>query len=161
MKNYLRVENRAAPHVRGKKRWYARQVEQDYYRVLPAAGVNASISDIAQWLKAQLGAQPEVLSPEVIETVSTPRIETKRDMRRKYWRKKLQRADYGLGWRIFDYDGEQLIYHSGWVKGFCAELAYSKKHNIGIGLLINGESSVGSRVVTHFWDEVLEQLETP
>ncbi|MDG3087841.1 hypothetical protein P7F88_17905 [Vibrio hannami] len=54
--------------------------------------------------------------------------------------------------------GEELVYHSGWVKGFSAELAYSKEHNIGIGLLINGESSVGSQVVTHFWDSVLKQL---
>ncbi|WED24866.1 beta-lactamase family protein [Vibrio sp. JC009] len=158
MQSYLHSDNRAAPHVRGKTRWYARKVELDYYRVLPAAGVNASISDMGQWLKAQLGGYPAVISPDVLETVSTPRIETKRDMRRKYWRKKLKRADYGLGWRIFNYGGEELIYHSGWVTGFSAELAYSKKHNIGIGLLINGESSVGSRIVTHFWDEVLKQL---
>lgn len=161
MKSYLRTDNRATPHVRGKKRWYPREVELDYYRVLPAAGVNASISDISQWLKAQLGGYPEVISPYVLDTVSTPRIETKRDLRRKYWRKKLKRADYGLGWRIFDYDGEELVYHSGWVKGFCAELAYSKKHNIGIGLLINGESSVGSRIVTHFWDQVQKQVNNP
>jgi beta-lactamase class C len=67
-------------------------------------------------------------------------------------------VDYGLGWRIFNYGGEELIYHSGWVTGFSAELAYSKRHNIGIGLLINGESSVGSQIVTHFWDDVLEQV---
>ena len=157
MKNYLRSSNRASPHVRGKKRWYPRKVEHDYYRVLSAAGVNASISDISQWLKAQLGSYPEVISPAVLNTVTTPRIETKRDLRRKYWRKKLKRADYGLGWRLFDYDGEPLVYHSGWVKGFCAELAYSPKHNIGIGLLINGESSVGSRIVTHFWDLLLAE----
>ncbi len=158
MQNYLRNADRASPHVRGKKRWYAREVEQDYYRVLPAAGVNASISDIAQWLKAQLGVYPAVIAPSVLKTVSTPRIETKRDLHRKYWRKKLKRADYGLGWRIFDYAGEELIYHNGWVTGFSAELAYSKKHNIGIGLLINGESSVGSRIVTHFWDELFKRI---
>lgn len=158
MQRYLDSDNRAVPHVRGKKRWYARSVEPNYYQVLAAAGVNASISDMSQWLKAQLGEYPAVISPSVIESVSTPRVETKREMSRKYWRKKLKRADYGLGWRIFDYDGEELIYHSGWVTGFSAELAYSKEHNIGIALLLNGESSVGSLVVTHFWDEVIKKV---
>ncbi|MGX9417927.1 serine hydrolase domain-containing protein [Vibrio sp. WJH972] len=159
MEAFLSNSNHATPHVRGKKRWYSREVEEDYYRVLPAAGVNASINDMAQWLKAQLGEYPEVISPAVLETVSTPRIETKREMTRKHWRKKLQRTDYGMGWRIFDYGGEELIYHNGWVTGFSAELAYSKKHDIGIALLINGESSVGSLIVTHFWDEVLKKVE--
>ncbi|MDG3087842.1 serine hydrolase [Vibrio hannami] len=105
MQGYLNNDNRAAPHVRGKNRWYPRKVKPNYYRVSPAAGVNASISDISQWLKAQLGGYPAVISPKVLETVTTPRIETKRDMTRKYWRKKLKRADYALGWRLFNYGG--------------------------------------------------------
>ena len=50
--------------MKGKNRWLTVQVLPNYYRVAPAAGVNASITDMAKWLKAQMVAEPMMLSAE-------------------------------------------------------------------------------------------------
>jgi beta-lactamase class C len=47
----------------------------NYYRVAPAPGVNASVLDMAKWLMAQLGANPAVVTPEIVETLITPRVQ--------------------------------------------------------------------------------------
>src|SRR5688500_4645857 len=43
----------AKPHVRGGGGWVSVDPKPTYYQVAPAAGVNASASDMAQWLIAQ------------------------------------------------------------------------------------------------------------
>src|SRR5690606_2207959 len=49
----------ARPHVRSRRGWVSLDAPKPtYYRVAPAAGVNASISDMAQWLIAQTGHRP-------------------------------------------------------------------------------------------------------
>jgi len=95
---YKEKENTAKPHIlrkrvkTGKKDpqgreireyvWRTVKVAPDYYKVAPAAGVNASISDLAKWLIANLGHKPEVLSPSLLAELTTPRIRTKKDLRR-------------------------------------------------------------------------------
>ena len=59
-------EDYAHPHVRGRKKWYTAKLKNNYYKVEPAAGVNASASDMVQWLKAQLGDYPNVLNDKVL-----------------------------------------------------------------------------------------------
>src|SRR3546814_4558905 len=51
----------ARPHVRAGGGWRSLTPKPTYYRVAPAAGVNASASDMAQWLVAQTGHRPDVL----------------------------------------------------------------------------------------------------
>src|SRR3546814_15264977 len=50
----------ARPHVRAGGGWRSLTPKPTYYRVAPAAGVNASASDMAQWLVAQTGHRPDV-----------------------------------------------------------------------------------------------------
>ena len=47
-----------------------------YYNVAAAGGINASITDMAQWLKAILGQRPNVISTKVLDDVFTPRVRT-------------------------------------------------------------------------------------
>lgn len=44
----------------------------------PAAGVNASASDMAIWLKAQLGQYPDVLSLDTLAKQTRPYTNTKK-----------------------------------------------------------------------------------
>ena len=163
-------ENTAKPHIlrkrikTGKKDkngnhirkyiWRTVKVEPDYYKVAPAAGVNASISDMAKWLIANLGHQPEVLSPALLTELTTPRIKTKKDLRRRHWRKYLTDAHYGYGWRIYQLDEMPIIYHSGWVAGFRADIGYSPESGIGFAVLINAESNVINKLTSQFWAKV-------
>ena len=66
LEDFIGNANHATPHERRRRVLRPTEVEANYYRVAPAAGVNASISDMAQWLEALLGERPDILPPEVL-----------------------------------------------------------------------------------------------
>jgi len=177
---YKEQENTAKPHIlrkrinTGKKDsqgnaikkyiWRTVKVEPDFYKVATAAGVNASITDLAKWLIANLGYKPEVLSSSLLTELTTPRIKTKKDLRRHFWRDHLTDAHYGYGWRIYQFNGYPIIYHSGWVAGFRADIGYSPELDIGFAIVINAESNAISKISSQFWLQASnlfdKQLET-
>lgn len=146
-------KNWARPHIAiSKNRWREGKVENNYYRFAPAAGVNASINDIAIWLRAMLGEYPDVIAPELIEEVTQPRVKTKRETYRRGWRAHLDDAHYGLGWRIYDFEGHKLAYHGGWVKGYRADVSFSPETGAGFAMLINAESNLINYTTAEFWN---------
>ncbi|MCK8121392.1 serine hydrolase domain-containing protein [Pseudoalteromonas sp. 2CM32C] len=147
--------NYALPHVRGKKRWYTAKLKKNYYKVGPAAGVNASASDMAIWLKAQLGHYPEVLSLDALSKQTRPYTRTKKEMYRRVWKKQLHEAYYGLGWRVYNYDNETLYYHSGWVQGYRSDLVVFPHLNIGFSLVLNAETGLINELTTEFINRLL------
>lgn len=166
---YKEQENTAKPHILRKriksgikdkqgrdiKRyiWRTVKVAPDFYKVAPAAGVNASINDLAKWLIANLGHKPEVLSPALLTELTTPRVRTKKDLGRRFWRDYLTDAHYGYGWRIYQFQGHSIIYHSGWVAGFRADIGYSPDLNIGFAMVINAESNTINKISSQFWSQ--------
>ncbi|KMT65780.1 serine hydrolase domain-containing protein [Catenovulum maritimum] len=169
IKPYISEKNVAKPHIlikrvkTGQKTadgkdikkhiWRTVKVKPDFYKVAPAAGVNASISDLAKWLIANLGYQPKVLSEALLTELTTPRIKTKRDLKKRYWREYLTDAHYGYGWRIYQFQDFPIIYHSGWVAGFRADIGYSPDLDIGFALLLNAETNATSKISTDFWSQ--------
>lgn len=158
MEGYQASENKAAPHVRGRTRWFERKVTPHYYHFPAAAGVNTTALDLSQWLIAQLGYRSDVMPDEVLAEIRQPRIRTVRDLRRRDWRQHLTNAHYGLGWRLYDLGEHSLVYHGGWVNGFRADIAYSPEHEIGLIVLINAESNVISEISTSFWADILPRM---
>lgn len=154
---FMANDNRAEPHVMSKGRWTTVTVLPNYYRVAPAAGVNASVQDMGKWLMAQLGANPDVISPEILNTVSEPRVRTPGDLYRKEWDRLLTDAHYGLGWRVYQLGDERIVYHSGWVSGYRADVAWSPTRNLGIVVLMNIEGSSINELTTHFWKLAFER----
>ncbi len=174
IEDFLKHQNTAKPHIlrkrikTGKKTragkdikkyvWRTVDVEPDYYKVAPAAGINASITDLSKWLIANLGNNPEVLSPALLNELITPRIKTRKDLRRRYWREYLTDAHYGYGWRIYQFNGHPIIYHSGWVAGFRADIGYSPELDLGFAVLINAESNVINKISSQFWAQAHQIL---
>jgi beta-lactamase class C len=158
---FINSPNHAMPHVLIKKgKWKTIRVKPNYYRIAPAAGVNASALDMGKWLMAQLGSHPDVLSPEVVDTLTRPRVKTNREKYRRYWKGMLTDAHYGLGWRIYQLGKHQLAYHSGWVSGYRADVAWSEKYNLGLAILLNEESNSINKLTTTFWKMAFATLET-
>ena len=149
--------NHARPHVKSRGQWRTVKVQPNYYRVAPAAGVNASVLDMAKWLMAQMGANPEVLAPPMVRTITDPRVATRRDLRRKHWRDILTDAHYALGWRVYRVGEHELVYHSGWVSGYRADIAFSEEYGLGLAILMNTEGSTISELSTDFWQRVFRQ----
>jgi beta-lactamase class C len=150
--------NHARPHVKSRGQWKTVAVKPNYYRVAPAAGVNASALDMGKWLSAQMGGQPGVLDPSVVATLTQPRVTTTRDRYREHWRDVLSEAHYGLGWRIYRLGEHEIAYHSGWVSGYRADIAWSASYGIGIAVLMNVEGSSINELTTTFWRMAFTQL---
>jgi beta-lactamase class C len=71
----------------------------------------------------------------------------------------LSDAHYGLGWRLYQLGDHEIAYHSGWVSGYRADIAWSEDHDIGIAVLMNVEDNTISELTTTFWQMVFDILE--
>jgi len=148
--------NLAYPHVRTRNGYVALNPHEGYYNVMPAAGVNASISDMEQWLLALLGQKPEMMPDTVLSSLSTPLIYTPLKWRyTRYW-KPFRDRYYSLGWRIYKYQGRKIVYHGGYIRGYRAEIAFCPQENVGIAFLQNSPNGLASRCVPAFFDLFLE-----
>ncbi len=148
----LSSNNRALPHIQRNGGWITAPIRDAYYNVPPAAGVNASIYDMAQWLRAMMGNFPQVVSEQTIREVTTPSIRSPRERWKHRWRDQVRDAYYGLGWRIYDYTGHKLVYHGGWIQGYRAEIGFMPEQKIGIAVLMNFESLVAIEFLPTFFD---------
>lgn len=150
--------NKALPHARYGGRYRPLPLNGRYYNTNPAAGVNASIADMAQFLLA-LGNAGK-LDPAVADTVFHPRIQS--PLRWIYLRRwdKVESKEYALGWRIIGYHGLKIAYHGGYVQGYKAEIAYCPEEDLGIAFLTNSPNRVASEIVPLLLDLYVEHFPT-
>jgi beta-lactamase class C len=144
--------NKAMPHGRTATGYRTLPLNDRYYNTNPAAGINASISDMGRFLAALTANDPALLDPAIPDTVLSPQIIS--PLRRVYLRRwtGVESKYYGLGWRIIGYNGRQIAYHGGYLSGYRAEIAVCREEGIGIAYLSNSPGSVGSEVVPAFLD---------
>lgn len=145
----------ARPHVRSRNGWAALNPKPTYYRVAPAAGVNASAADMAQWLLAQTGHRPDVLSRPLLATLHAPLVSTPGELRSGWRRERLNAAGYALGWRVFDYRGHTVVFHAGAVQGYRGLLALLPERDLGVSISWNGESPLPSGLLPTVIDAAL------
>jgi beta-lactamase class C len=153
LNGYLRSPNRALPHVRWKKSWGRADVTENYYRIAPAAGANASIADMSQFLLAQLGTRPDILPGLVLNQLHA-RITKNTPAQNHYAKQRaVYNTAYGLGWRVFDYGSHKnFVHHGGWVKGFRSEMIFNRDLKIGMVFLTNSETRLARDVIFKFMD---------
>jgi len=149
---FMSAENRATPHRwdRSNKLWDPVKVRGNYYRFAPAAGVNASLNDMMGWLRVQLGLRPDVIDSEALKDLHEPRVRTSR--KRAHYQNPawngVANTQYALGWRTFDFKGQEgFVHHGGWVKGVRTELVFNKRLQMGLVYLSNSEASFASEIV--------------
>lgn len=145
----------ARPHVRSRNGWVSLNPKPTYYRLPPAAGVNASISDMAQWLLAHTGHRPDVLPAPLLATLHAPVVSTPGEMRSGWRRDRVHAASYALGWRVFDYAGEEVVFHAGAVQGYRGVTALLPGRDLGIAILWNSESSLPTGLLPTIIDRAI------
>jgi len=145
----------ARPHVRSRNGWVSLTPKPTYYRLAPAAGVNASANDMAQWLLAQTGHRPDVLPAPLLATLHATLVNTPGEMRSGWRRERLRSAGYALGWRNFDYAGHEVVFHAGAVQGYRGLVALVPERDFGIAILWNGESSLPSGLLPTVLDSAI------
>jgi beta-lactamase class C len=127
-----------------------------YYNTTAAAGINASISDMKNFLLALLGNSNSALNENVEETIFTPYVQTALSPGYFSQWEKVDSKAYGIGWRIVDYKGRQIAYHGGYVKGYRAEIAVCKNEQFGIVYLSNSPGTISARSVPEFINRLFE-----
>jgi beta-lactamase class C len=127
-------------------------VNDSYYRVPAAGGVNSSIRDLIRWMRAQMGDAPTILSPDALATLHRPRVPTPPHGRRGPMDRALTNAAYGLGWRSFTYAGHALMGHRGSVDGYGSLILFDPADKSGIVMLWNSSQSKPSRLQLEFFD---------
>lgn len=127
-------------------------VNDIYYRVPAAGGVNSSIDDLVRWMRAEMGAAPAVLSPSALRAMHAPRVATPPHGRRSAMDKALTDAAYGLGWRSFTYAGRRLVGHRGSVDGYGALVLFAPADKSGVAMLWNSNQHRAARLQLEFFD---------
>ena len=146
----------ARPHIRHGVGFATVSPKPTYYRLTPAAGVNASARDMSAWLLAQLGHRPEVVSRAVLDSIQSPQVHSPYERYGSQWRRqRIADAWYGLGWRVVDYQGHRLVWHAGAVQGYRAVIALLPDHDFGMVLLWNAETPVPTGLMPTLLDRYL------
>lgn len=158
LEDFIANPNASAPHQYGRGVWRVASANPAYYTVGPAAGVNATIMDMARWAQANLGGFPEVLPQSLLEMQHTPVVETPHGNYFNRW-PKLQKAYYGLGWRVMDYAGLRIVHHGGGVRGYRSEMVLIPEYDLGLVVLFNAATPLANDVVPAFMDSLLAGVE--
>jgi beta-lactamase class C len=145
--------NIAHPHMYKDSVPVVLPVNTGYYNLKPAAGVNASISDLSKWLLALLGNKPLVIDSATLIKIETPVVES--PLKRSYLKgwDPIDSKYYSLGWRIYYYKGRKIIYHGGYVRGYRAEIAFCPGEKVGIAFLENSPNELASKVIPDFLNQ--------
>ena len=139
----------ARPHRRNKT---LTSVNDTYYRVPSAGGVNSSIRDLLVWMGAQMGGAPTVLSPNALATMHRPVVSTPPRTRRGPMDRAFSNSAYGLGWRSVTYAGRSLVGHRGSVDGYGSLILFDPVDRSGIVLLWNSNTGKPRRLQLEFFD---------
>lgn len=146
----------AHPHRRVRHGWAPFKPNENYYRVAPAAGVNASLRDMEQWLMAQMGYRPDVLPAQLLDVLHAPGIKTPSETWATPWRRaRVRKAWYALGWRVYDYAGHRVIFHAGAVEGYRTMIAFIPEYQVGIVSMWNSPGVVPAGLMPMMLDDLL------
>lgn len=152
--------NKAYPHAKGQGRYWAQKLNDRYYSTAPAAGINASISDMSNFLLALLKKNDPVLTEDIHRTVFTPQVAS--HLSRRYFRNwnRVESKHYAIGWRIVGYKGRKVAYHGGYVNGYKAEIALCENEKTGIVFLTNSPNTLATQTVPRYLDLLFEFQDT-
>lgn len=148
------AENKALPHVyhsRRKGRVPIR-ISRKYYNAVSSGGINASASDMGQWLLLLTGNYPDVISPSTLNEIYEPLATINNRRFSRYW-EGVNRSHYAMGWRVLDNRGQKIVYHGGYVNGYRTEIAFAPEEGLGICVLINSNSGYPLEVIPGLFEE--------
>lgn len=126
----------ARPHVGHR----TLKVSDAYYHVPAAGGVNSSIFDLGLWLRAQMGGEPQVLDPALIQVIHEPRVDVERRHARSRYDRDVTDQRYAMGWRDMKYAGHHIVGHRGAVAGYRSLVFFDPETKNGVAMLWNSQS---------------------
>ncbi|MCB0548315.1 MAG: serine hydrolase [Phaeodactylibacter sp.] len=128
--------------------------------VAPAGSISSSIHDMSHWLMAQLSdgkyKEQEVIPADVIRRARRPESIVGRaghPFNRRHFEL------YAMGWQLEDYEGREIVSHTGGIHGFVTSVTLLPEENLGIVVLTNTDQNYFFEALK--WDIVDAFLELP
>jgi CubicO group peptidase (beta-lactamase class C family) len=139
--DYFLAENIAKPHtyVDGKMSVIP---FQNIDNLAPCGSIGSSIKDLSHWVIAQLDSgrfEGETVIP--VKVLQRTRKPESIQGRVRYPFNKGHFNLYGLGWGMMDYEGTEIISHTGGVNGFVTSVTLLPEKNLGIVVLTNTDQN--------------------
>ncbi len=157
---FKQCTNKAYPHYGSNGRFRTLRLNNRYYSTMPAAGINASISDLAHFMLTLLDTSSAVVNNNVRDLVFTPQVNS--PLNRNYFKHwdHVKSKQYAIGWRKVNYKNRDVAYHGGYVQGYRAEIAVCFDENVGIAFLSNSPNTMGTQTVPEFLDLLFKQKDS-
>lgn len=106
--------------------------------IAPAASISSSVHDLSHWLIALLDSGRyngrEVIPYQALRKAQVPRSII-RPARHPFNR--AHYSLYGLGWDLMDYEGREIVSHTGGVDGFVTSVTLLPEEKLGVVVLTN------------------------
>lgn len=139
--DFARADNIAQPHTLIEGRCQRIPVAM-IDNLAPAGSIGSSVNDLSHWVIAQLDEGRyegrEVLPPDAIARTRQPRSIIGRSQQPF---NKGHYELYGLGWVLEDYEGREIVSHTGGVNGFVTSVTLVPEENLGIIVLTNTDEN--------------------
>jgi len=153
--------NHALGHSRSSTSGIVKRREPiDDTSVGPAGSMYSSARDFGRWLQFQLAGGVadgrRLISAEALGETHMPQTVIRMEGSTREWHPETNLMAYGLGWYVADYRAQRLVYHTGSLNGFRANVAFLPGENIGVAILLNvGRSIAALSIRNALLDQIL------
>jgi CubicO group peptidase (beta-lactamase class C family) len=108
----------------------------------PAASISSSASDMSHWIIAQLDSGryngKQVIPWQAIRKAQSPKSIIRRA---GHPFNKTHYSLYGMGWNLLDYEGREIVSHTGGVDGFVTSVTLIPEEKLGVVVLTNTDGN--------------------
>lgn len=112
----------------------------------PAGSINSNVSDMAQWVRLQLGGgvyqNQRLLSSGVIKEMHASQTIIPLEGAMEILYPAAHFLTYGMGWFLSDYRGRKIVEHGGAIDGMRAEVGMMPEEKLGVVILTNKNGNV-------------------
>lgn len=128
--------------------------------IAPAGGIASNVTDLAKWLICRLDSgrvaggrlfserqAREMWSGQTILPIGDPPPPLAA-LRPSF-------SEYGLGWRLRDYQGRKIVSHTGGLAGMTSQITLVPAEKLGIVVLTNAESDLMAALTYRLLDDLL------
>lgn len=145
-KDYENHRNIALPHSFDKKKNNYRRTNcpSFYDNILPAGGIAISTNEAVKFIQALL-SKTHPISKEMMDRLTCYKVKTcskTRPCNKSCFCKKGLTMYYGLGCRIVNISGYDVIYHTGYLSGYSSIIAIIPALELGLIVFINASATL-------------------
>ena len=133
---------------------------RDIDNIGPAGSINASVNDMARWIRFQLGDGTvdgkRLLASATLKQMHTPQTVVPLEGYRAKLRPEAHLSSYALAWHVWDHRGKKVVEHGGSIDGMSAQVGLLPEANLGLVVLTNrGGSTLPNAVMGEVFDRFL------